>query len=69
MESLELGEPLDVRLDRSNWDVPVTLPARRFRTFSQKIDRQLARLVWRWGHLSAPNAQRLSHQCDGTKVP
>lgn len=68
MESNTVGERFELALDPSYWDVPVNLPARRFNTFSRKLDRQLQRLVRRWVHLAAPNVSHCRRQWDGTSL-
>ena len=50
----------DVSLEPSYWDVPVSLPTRRFNQFSRKMDRQLRHLRRRFARRHVSTATRRS---------
>ncbi len=57
MRELKWGLVRAAAIAPVHWYVPVRVPLHPYMRFSRRLDGQLQRLVARWVHASAPNAQ------------
>ncbi len=57
---MESGEFVDNPCGGGQESSKLCVKRAAYRRFSRWMDRQLAELVRRWGHLATPNAQRLT---------
>lgn len=64
MESDRLQRVYYMPVGRNFWDEPLRVHLKRFKRFDRRMDRQLRKLIARWQHAAAPNAQRLRRNCD-----
>jgi hypothetical protein len=53
---------------RNYWDEPLRLHLKRFKRFDRQMDRQLRKLIQRWQHTAAPNAQAVRRSFNESTV-
>jgi len=64
MDSHRLERSYYMPIGRNFWDEPLRIHLKRFKRFDRKMDQQVRKLVTRWQHTAAPNAQRIRRNFD-----